>query len=51
MSLSHSRMFGTDQQLVNEIMSKKVSTTDSILELLSTHPNIVERLQALQSSK
>ena len=51
MSLSQSRMFRTDQQLVNEIMSKKVSTTDSILELLSTHPNIVKRLQAIQSSK
>jgi len=51
MALSQSSMFGTDQQLVNEIMSKKVSTTDSILELLSTHPNIVKRLQALQSSK
>ena len=49
MALSQSRMFGTDQQLVNEIMSKRVSTTDSILELLSTHPNIVKRLHALQS--
>jgi heat shock protein HtpX len=50
MSLSENRMFSTDQQLVREVLSRPVSATDRILELLSTHPNIVKRLQALQSS-
>lgn len=43
-----SRVFKTDQQLVQEILSRKVTLVDRILELLSTHPNIVKRLQALQ---
>ncbi len=37
----------TDQQLVRKVMSRKVSSMDSILELLSSHPNIVKRLTAL----
>jgi heat shock protein HtpX len=47
-AISGARMFKTDQQLVNKILSKKVSSTDRLLELLSTHPNIVKRIQALQ---
>jgi heat shock protein HtpX len=47
-AISGARMFKTDQQLVNEILSKKVSSTDRLLELLSTHPNMVKRIQALQ---
>lgn len=42
------RMFRADQQLVQEILSRKVTMLDRVLELLSTHPNIVKRLQALQ---
>ena len=36
-----------DQALVQEILSKGVSTPDRIAEVFSTHPNIVKRLKAL----
>jgi heat shock protein HtpX len=50
LAISNTRMFKTDQQLVQEILSKKVTATDQLLELFSTHPNIVKRLEALQKS-
>jgi heat shock protein HtpX len=37
-----------NQRLVQDILSKKLTTADRILEILSTHPNIVKRLRALQ---
>ena len=37
-----------DSQLVDEIVNRQVTGFDSFLELFSTHPNIVKRLQALQ---
>ncbi|MEM3442910.1 MAG: zinc metalloprotease HtpX [Candidatus Bathyarchaeia archaeon] len=37
-----------DQKLVQEILSRKVTTLDRIIEIFSTHPNIVKRLRALQ---
>jgi heat shock protein HtpX len=40
--------FGDKQKLVQEILSKKLTTGDRVLEVLSTHPNIVKRLKALQ---
>jgi len=46
--IAGTRMFRADQQLVQEILSRKITTVDRVLELLSTHPNIVKRLQALQ---
>jgi len=46
--IAGARMFRADQQLVQEILSRKITTVDRMLELLSTHPNIVKRLQALQ---
>lgn len=46
--IAGTRMFRADQQLVQEILSRKVTTADRVLELLSTHPNIVKRLKALQ---
>lgn len=49
MAMANTRMFKTDQQLVQEIISRRISTADRLIELLSTHPNIVKRLQALQS--
>ena len=49
-AISNTRMSRTDQQLVQEIMARKISAADRVLELLSTHPNIVKRLQALQRS-
>jgi len=39
---------GDSQRLVQEILSRKVTMTDRVLEIFSTHPNIVKRLQALQ---
>jgi heat shock protein HtpX len=37
-----------DQKLVQDILSKKVTFVDKLAEALSTHPNIVKRLRALQ---
>jgi heat shock protein HtpX len=37
-----------DQKLVEEVLRRKVTTFDRIMELFSTHPNIVKRLKALQ---
>jgi heat shock protein HtpX len=34
--------------MVNEILSKQPTFADKLLEVLSTHPNIVKRLKALQ---
>jgi len=38
----------SDQKLVQEILSQKVTTMDRFIEIFSTHPNIVKRLKALQ---
>jgi len=45
--ISHATTSG-DHKLVQEILSKKVSTLDKITEIFSTHPNIIKRLRALQ---
>src|SRR3989304_2711959 len=37
-----------DQKLVQEILSKELTFADKLIEVLSTHPNIVQRLRALQ---
>jgi heat shock protein HtpX len=44
-AMAHS---GGDQQLVQEILSKKLTTKDRIMEIFSTHPNIIKRLKTLQ---
>ena len=38
----------TDQELVQRVLSRKVSTFDSFVEVFSTHPNIIKRLRSLQ---
>jgi heat shock protein HtpX len=38
-----------DQKLVQEIMSRKLTNIDRIIEIFSTHPNIIKRLKALQT--
>lgn len=38
----------SDQRLVQEILRKKVTLADRIIEIFSTHPNIVKRIKALQ---
>ena len=37
-----------DQRLVDDVLRRKVTTFDRIMEVFSTHPNIVKRLRALQ---
>lgn len=44
-------MFETNQRLVDEILARKVTFGDRVIEALSTHPNIVKRLRALQEIK
>ena len=46
--LSNIHQYLSDQQLVQEIRNRKLSTLDSTLEVFSTHPNIIKRLKALQ---
>ena len=36
------------EKLVQEILSRKLTTADRIQEVFSTHPNIIKRLRALQ---
>ncbi|MEM2567056.1 MAG: zinc metalloprotease HtpX [Candidatus Bathyarchaeia archaeon] len=38
----------SDQKLVQELLSKRITTLDRIIEIFSTHPNIIKRLRALQ---
>jgi heat shock protein HtpX len=38
----------SDQKLVEEIISRKLTFADKLVETLSTHPNIVKRLRALE---
>ena len=37
-----------DRRLVDEVLRKRITTFDRIIELFSTHPNIVKRLKSLQ---
>jgi heat shock protein HtpX len=37
-----------DRRLVEEVLQRKVTTFDKIMEIFSTHPNIVKRLRTLQ---
>ncbi|NIM44703.1 MAG: hypothetical protein GTN80_02930 [Nitrososphaeria archaeon] len=46
--IAQTKVFKTDQKLVEDVLARKITTTDRILELFSTHPNIVKRLRALQ---
>ena len=47
-SIAQARGYTTDRSLVEEVLRKQVTPADRILELFSTHPNIVKRLKALQ---
>jgi heat shock protein HtpX len=47
-ALSQTGMWRGDRELVSELLNRKVTTADKIAELFSTHPNMVERLRALQ---
>ena len=39
------------QKLVDDILAKKLTSGDKLVEVLSTHPNIIKRLRALQELK
>jgi heat shock protein HtpX len=47
--ISRSGFRATDSQLVEQVLAQKVTGADRFLELFSSHPNIVKRLQALQA--
>ncbi len=47
-SMTLATMEASGQALVREILAKKPTFADKLIEALSTHPNIVKRLQALQ---
>ncbi|MCW4009183.1 MAG: zinc metalloprotease HtpX [Candidatus Bathyarchaeota archaeon] len=40
--------FESNRKLVDDILAKKITFGDRLIEALSTHPNIVKRLRALQ---
>lgn len=46
--ISRSKIYKTDEKLVREILSRKLTFADHLAELFSTHPNIVKRLKALR---
>ena len=47
-AISQSVGYQNEQNMVNELIRKNVTTWDKVAELLSTHPNIIKRLRALQ---
>jgi heat shock protein HtpX len=47
-TLNNMEASASGQQLVQEILAKKPTFTDKLVEALSTHPNIIKRLRALQ---
>lgn len=48
-SMAISAMRLNDQKLVDDILARKVTTLERVIEIFSTHPNIVKRLKALQN--
>jgi heat shock protein HtpX len=47
-AIAQARGYASDQRLVEDVLRRQVTAADRILELFSTHPNIVKRLKALQ---
>jgi heat shock protein HtpX len=47
-AIAQTGALASDQKLVESTLRRKVTTLDRIAEVLSTHPNIVKRLRALQ---
>lgn len=48
-SMAISAMRLNDQKLVDDILARKVTTLERVIEIFSTHPNIIKRLKALQN--
>lgn len=47
-SLAGARTDLTDQKLVEKVLRSEVTTFDKVMEVFSSHPNIVKRLRALK---
>jgi heat shock protein HtpX len=47
-AIGQARALTADRKLVEEVLRRKVTTLDRVAEILSSHPNIVKRLRALQ---
>jgi heat shock protein HtpX len=47
-AIAQSSGYMSDRSLVDNVLRRKVTTGDKMLELFSTHPNIVKRLRTLQ---
>ena len=48
MEIGASRYKKSDQMLVEQVVSKKLTTADRVFELFSTHPNTVKRIRTLR---
>jgi len=46
--LAHAGGYTSDQELVRSVMARKVTSADRLVELFSTHPNIVKRIRTLR---
>jgi len=46
--LNRANLWGSDEELVASIASRKITGTAKLAELFSTHPNIVKRIRALK---
>lgn len=41
-------LHSADRRLVDDVLGRRITTLDRVVEVFSTHPNIVKRLKALQ---
>jgi heat shock protein HtpX len=48
LAIAQAQGVASDRRLVEEVLKRQVTTADKLLELFSTHPNMVKRLKALQ---
>jgi heat shock protein HtpX len=48
LAIAQAAGYTSDRALVEEVLRRRVTTADRMMELFSTHPNIVKRLRALQ---
>jgi len=47
-AIGQAKVVTADRKLVEEVLRRRVTTLDRVAEILSSHPNIVKRLRALQ---
>ncbi|RLI41548.1 hypothetical protein DRO64_07395 [Candidatus Bathyarchaeota archaeon] len=46
--LHQASSWGTERDLIEKYIRRKLTIADKIAELFSTHPNLIKRLRALQ---